>query len=217
MNRNQIIGGLIAGVLIVYVSASVVVEKRLYDLRLHVDTAYEVQQELVTQTAKLLSQGAANEAIVAVVPECPSGDALRYDDLLSALDKGLSRPDLLSLQTLFNRCGDVASSRRSGMSLLLSREVAFLTQLSKQKSLLGSEVDEERLSDWQTLAEKEREISALFSKLVLAQGTIIDSLSDNVAPTAMTVENIRASAQKVREELNVLTGEASQLRSTLIR
>jgi hypothetical protein len=217
MNRNQIIGGLIAGVLIVYVSASVVVEKRLYDLRLHVDTAYEVQQELVIQTAKLLSQGAANEAIAAVVPECPSGDALRYDDLLSTLDKGLSRPDLLALQTLFNRCGDVASSRRSGMSLILSQEVAFLTQLSKQKGLLGSEVDEGRLSDWQNLVEKERQISALFSKLVLAQGAIIDSLSDNVAPTAMAVENIRASAQKVREELNVLTGEASVLRSALIR
>src|SRR3989344_1954460 len=200
MNRNQIIGGLIAGLLIVYVSASVVVEKRMYDLRLNTDASYEVQEEAVVATAKLLSQGAANEAIAQVVSECPLSEMSRYDDLLSSLDKGLARADLVALETLFNRCGDTASSRRAGMALLL-----------------GSEVDVETLTGWQTLSQKEKEISVLFSKLVIAQGEIIKALLNNVAPTEITVENIRASAQKVREDLSVLTGEASTLRKTLIK
>ena len=217
MNRNQIIGGLIAGLLIVYVSASVVVEKRMYDLRLNTDASYEVQEEAVVATAKLLSQGAANEAIAQVVSECPLSEMSRYDDLLSSLDKGLARADLVALETLFNRCGDTASSRRAGMALLLEKEVGYLTHLSEQKALLGSEVDVETLTGWQTLSQKEKEISVLFSKLVIAQGEIIKALLNNVAPTEITVENIRASAQKVREDLSVLTGEASTLRKTLIK
>ena len=217
MNRNQIIGGLIAGLLIVYVSASVVVEKRMYDLRLLIDTKYEVQQDTVIETAKLLSQGAANEAITQVVPECPLAEISRYDDLLSSLDKGLARADLEALETLFNRCGDTASSRRAGMALLLEKEVEFLSQLSEQKAQLGTDVDADMLLDWQTLSQKEKEISQLFSKLVIAQGEIINALLNNVAPTEITVENIRASAQKVREDLSVLTGEAAALRKTLIK
>ena len=217
MNRNQIIGGLVVGLLVVYVSASVVVEKRMYDVRLHVDTKYEVQKEEVKATAKLLSQGAANDAIAQVVPECPSGEISQYDELLSSLDKGLARPDLEALETLFNRCGSVTSGRRAGMALLLEKEVEVLTLLSEQKKVLGSEVDGDMVSDWQTLAQKEKEISKLFSQLVLAQGAIIAALLDNVAPTEMAVENIRAGAQKVREDLNVLTGEASALRATLIK
>jgi len=216
MNRNQIIAGMIAGLIIVYVSASIVVEKRLHDLRLQVDGQYEAQQELVLETARLLSKGSVNEVVAEIVPECPSGDSLRYDDLLSVLDKGLNRTDLASLQTLFNRCGDVASSRRSGMSLYLSDQVGFLTQLSSLRILLGMDVDTESLSDWVILVEKEREISRLFIKLVSAQGSIIDTLVDNVTPTDAAVENIRASAQIVREDLNVLTGEASELRKKLI-
>src|SRR3990167_8648569 len=160
MNRNQIIGGLIAGLLIVYVSASVVVEKRMYDLRLNTDASYEVQEEAVVATAKLRSQGAANEAIAQVVSECPLSEMSRYDDLLSSLDKGLARADLVDLETLFNRCGDTASSR-AGMALLLEKEVSYLTHLSEQKALLGSEVDVQTLTSWQTLSQKEKEISVL--------------------------------------------------------
>lgn len=217
MNRNQIIAGLIAGLLIVYVSASVVVEKRMYDLRLLIDTKYEVQQETVIETAKLLSQGAANEEIAAVVRECPVGEISEYDELLASLDKGLTRAQLETLETLFNRCGDVTSSRRAGMALLLEKEVEFLTQLSEQKAKLGTDVDTDMLADWQTLSQKEKEISQLFSKLVIAQGEIINALLNNVAPTEITVENIRASAQIVREDLSVLTGEAAALRKSLIK
>lgn len=217
MNRNQIIGGLVVGLLVVYVSASVVVEKRMYDVRLHVDTKYEVQKEEVIKTASLLGKGATNEAVSQVVPECPLDELSKYDDLLSSLDKGLERTELEALETLFNRCGSVASGRRAGMALMLEKEVGFLSLLAEQKKNLGSEEELDMIADWQTLAQKEMQISDLYTKLVQAQGAIINALLDDVAPTEIAVENIRAGAQKVREDLNVLTGEASALRTTLMK
>jgi hypothetical protein len=101
------------------------------------------------------------------------------------------------------------------MALLLSEEGATLAELVAVREQLGdyeAKVDTDKLVE---LVEIETKISELFSDLVEAQATIITLLLGNVSASDLSVENIRASAQILREELTTLTGRASALRSEL--
>lgn len=217
MNRKYIIAGTITGLIVIYLFGTMVVERRLGEMRDYVQERVVIQTALMQDTARVLGRGGSNEAVSVVVPECPAVESIRFDELLASLDKGLSRADLTELSSLFNQCGDVAARRRAGMALFLEQEYTLLKELTALQNQLHNRSDEESNSaDWEELVKLEKEISVLFSDLVEAQGRIIALLMNNVAPTDIAVENIRSAAQTVREELTKRTGTAATLRASLL-
>lgn len=218
MNRKDLIVGLLLGVTLMFVIYAAVLRGDKSGAVSYYENNIKAQEEKVTNVAKLLGRGAATSQIEFVVPECPLDQMVAYDTLLAALDKGLTRAQLVELDTLFNHCGDVAANRRSGTALQLEYEVALLRSYIDGRSFVTlSEVDNTNIAKWETLAKKEIEIASLFVKLVQSQDAIITTLLTGVSPTSINVENIRATAQKLREDLNVLVGEAATLRAELIK
>lgn len=217
MKNNQIIIGIIAGLVIVFIASSFVVEKRLQDARTNLDDKISSQEAKAVEMALIFSQGGITSEAANIVPECTNAEATQYDDLLSSLDKGLSRQSLEQLSILFKQCGNTVASRRAIMSLQLSKEVELLGFLVSERQSLGG-YDEPALDieKWNELVAMESEISHSFSQLVVEQGRIITALMENIPATSVTVENIRSTAQKVRESLNSVTAEAYELRAELV-
>jgi hypothetical protein len=216
MNKKYIIVGLIIGVVAVYLLSSMILEKKIHGLQAHLDTMIKTQSSIVKDLALTMGRGGVNEKIAAIVAECPSGEANQYDTLLASLDKGLTKNELQGLNILFKRCGSVPASRRAGMSLLFEREVFFLGEIIRERSLLGNySIEESNLADWNLLVEKEKEISKLFFELVEAQKQIISILAEGGRPD-LTIETIQGEAKRVQDEMATVTKGAYEVRRSLI-
>lgn len=216
MNKKQLLIGAVTAILGVILVSSLVVEKRLSDLRTHLDSRIAEQTTVVGEVAQALAKNTINEDLVKIIPECSTEESTVYDTLLSSLDKGLSAVELVKLDALFAKCGDVVAARRAGMSLLLNRETALLEELVVERDLLGDFKSEEtNIEKFVKLAEAEQKVSVQFMTLVQAQGKIIAALKANIPATAVSVESIRAEAQVVREELDRLIVEVTTLRADL--
>jgi hypothetical protein len=216
MKKKQIILGLMVGALSIYLLSNVIVEKKLSDLRNHLDSKIEAQNVLVKELSTTIGRGGVNDQITAVVATCPSDEANQYDSLLSSLDQGLTKNELQGLNILFKRCGAIPASRRAGMSMLFEREVFFLNEMVSERALLGDyETEVAKLAEWNNLVTKEKEISVLFFKLVEAQNEIINTLAGGSA-NGISIEEIQAEAQKVRDEMALVTESAHAIRTPLI-
>ncbi len=218
MKRKDLVAGIVIGAVVVFFISSFVNKGRIEQTINYYNEGISSQTETVKDVAKVLGRGAATAQIEFVVPECPLDQMVAYDSLLSALDNGLTRPQLEELNELFNICGDVAANRRAGTALQLTYEVSLLRTYVEGKALLsGSKIEDTNIAKWEELAKKETEIANLFVKLVQSQDAIITTLLTGVSPTSINVENIRATAQKLREDLNAVAGEASTLRAELLK
>ncbi len=217
MNTKYGIAGLLLGIICVYFLSSAIADTKTKELEKYTETNIENQISTLKETATILGRGAVSEDVSEIVPDCSSGDSTKYDTLLSSLDKGLSRSDLIELKSLFDRCGDRASSRRSVMSLKLGYEVASLeNKVESLNQITDEEYAEIDLVKWNDLAKKENEIALLFTQLVRAQDEIISTLLGTVSSNVRSVEEIRVEAEVIRTQLTNATAEASRLRSELI-
>lgn len=216
MQKKELLIGLVLGVIVVFAASEYVVNKRMQTLSEVSSVELSKQIDAAVEISKLLARGAVISEIEQLIPECSVEQMVAYDTLLSSLDKGLSYTDLTRLKELFAVCGNVAAQRRSVMTLILSKHVEAIASLVSQKVAAGEEVTDYKLSEWQELVKKEQTISRLFVSLVDAQESIIVSLLKNVPATSITVENIRASAQTLREEMITLTEEVTTLRASLV-
>lgn len=216
MHKKELLIGLILGVIVVFAASQYVVTKRMQELDAVTAVELRSQVESASEISKLLARGAAIGEVEQLIPECVVDEMVAYDSLLSNLDKGLSYSDLTRLKELFAVCGSVAAQRRSVMTLILAERVEGIASLVAQKDASGFDVAEYKLAEWEELARKEQNISQLFVSLVDAQESIIVALLRNVPATSMTVENIRASAQALREEMISLTEEVTLLRASLV-
>lgn len=216
MQKKELLIGLILGVIVVFAASEYVVTKRMKALDSAASLELSGQIESAEEISKLLARGAAIGEVEQLIPECAVEEMVAYDSLLSSLDKGLAYADLVRLKDLFAVCGNVAAQRRSVMTLLLAERVEGMTSLVALKAESGQDVSEYKLNEWQELVKKEQTISRLFVSLVDAQESIIVALLKNVPATSITVENIRASAQTLREEMITLTDDVTVLRSSLV-
>lgn len=217
MNKKQIVVGALTAIIGILLVSGIVVEKRLTDLRSHLDSRISQQSTVVRDIAMALSQNTTNDVFIKIVPECNVAEATVYETLLSSLDKGLSAGELSKLAVLFDKCGGVVAARRAGMSLTLQNQTNLLKELVAERHILGDYSSEESKFDrYVELSEVEDEISNQFMKLVEAQKQIIAALLTGVSQTTVSVEMIRTEAQKVRQELERLTAEVLSLRTELL-
>ena len=80
----------------------------------------------------------------------------------------------------------------------------------------GFKIEETNLAKWQTLAEKERVLSALFLELVAAQKQIIAVLTQGENVVGQSVEEIQTEASILQEKMTAATAEAYKVRAELI-
>jgi len=215
MNRKVIAAGLIIGALVVYFGSHFVIEKRLQNLNTQVEEKITAQSESLLEITKLLARGAVTQEVELLLPECAVADMVEYDSLLSSLEKGLSQADVTKLHGLFSSCGAVTAQRRSMMTTIQAEMVKSLAGFVEIQTAVGVTQNVADTEKWVELAKKEQSISELFLRLVDAQEAIIVALRNNVPATSVTVENIRASAQTLREDMITLTEEVVVLRTEL--
>lgn len=216
MNNKQIALGVLAGVVIVFVCSSLVIENRLSDAREALTTSITDQTEKVRVIAKDLGEGKAIEFARTqnVITDCKSEESQEYDELLSALDRGLSSAELVSLKNLFNQCGSIPAASRAFMVYALEQEVLTLDFLVSQHELLGDSYEEEtNITAWRDLVVKEKEINVQFYALVAVQGKIIDTLKTNTDGDTSAIQN---EIQGVQQKYAQAIAEASNLRTTLV-
>lgn len=217
MKNKQTMYGVIAGVLLVLICSSLVVEKRLHDTRASYDTLIMESELAVIDVAKEIGRGGVLGSVKEVILECPSDKNLKYDELLASLDKGLSANELQTLNDLFNQCGSIPAARRAVMSLILEQKVTLLEESVAHRSLLGKEsYDDARLESWKTLVEKEKEISKQFYALVSLQSSIIKALVGGSSASSEAITTIQTEVQIVQQKLAAATAEASELRTALV-
>ncbi len=216
MKNKQLVIGLLVGVVAVYAISSFIVTEKLDGLKIHLDEKISLQQEVVRELATKISGGGVNERVSSIILECPSDETLQHDRLLSSLDKGLSRAELQGLNILFKRCGAIPATKRAAMALLFEQEVKLFTELVNERALLGGvSANDFNVSKWNALVEREKEISALFFKLVDSQKQIISTLADG--GNLQSVESFQIDATKIQTELSTITESAFEMRSVLIK
>ncbi len=217
MKNKQTVYGVAVGILLVFICSSLVVEKRLHDIRSAYDTLIIETEAAAVEVAREIGRGGVLANVKEIIHECPSDKNLQYDELLASLDKGLTTAELRTLTELFNQCGSIPATRRAVMSLLLEQKVTLLEEGVSQRSLLGKEnYEDARLDSWKSLVAKEKEISTQFYALVALQSNIINALMNGETASSETITTIQTEVQVVQQKLAAATAEASQLRSALV-
>lgn len=206
-----------AGVVIIYLFASLVIEKRLQDMRVYLDSQIISETKVLSDLAAITGKGGSNEQADTIVSDCSHENRTKYESLLSSLDSGLAINDLKSLEILFNSCGDVFSSRRSSMAMQLEREYKTLEQLFLQRSLLGDNDEKNTtLSKWKELVDNEMIISNHFRTLVKIQKQIIDAVISGKTIDSDEVVKLRTEAKEINDKMVLVTELSSVMRSALI-
>lgn len=217
MKNRPYILGVTVGIAIIYLFSSIVIEKRLQEMKTYLDSEIITETKILSDLAITTGKGGSNALADLVVLDCSHENRTKYESLLSSLDSGLKTTDLRSLEMLFNSCGDVFSSRRSSMATQLEREYMVLELLSTQRSLLGDyDIDSSTLNKWKELVDNEVKISEHFRSLVKIQKQIIDAIISGKTIDSDEVVKLRTEAKEINDKMVRVTESSSVMRSVLI-
>lgn len=215
MTKKHLYTGIAAGIVIVYLVSSLIVDKRLSDLRHNLDTDISSDVANLTELSDQIANGRQNGTIDSLIQNCPVIESSEYDTMLGGLDKGLTYKELNRLDDLFKLCGHITANKKQVMVYLMEQRLSSLNKAVDRRDLLGNfSKDDMKTTVWAELLEKEKNISNLYSDLVDAQGRIINGLITKVSPEEIL--SIQAEAQKIKSDLSSTAESASQLRSSLV-
>ncbi len=219
MINRQILSGVLVGIVATFIVSSLVVEKRLHNLRVVLDDSISKQEQNILELILVIGAGSGPETdtVAEIIPTCQSENSQQYDELLASLDKGLTQGQLANLNNLFNQCGSIPAQRRGVMVLLLEKEVQFHEDKVSQRVLLGKDTySQEMLQDIKSLTQKEREVQTHFNALVKLQGEIIQTLLSGAAISSDAINTIQNQVQTVQKMYAAAIAEASQLRTVVV-
>lgn len=197
--------------------SSFIVTERLQQFEVATRLLVAEQEALLSTIAETTARNGADSVTEAIVRDCPLDDRSRFDTLLSSLDKGLPRFELIELEQLFGACGSFYAERKAVMVARLSREIevyeAYVMQLAE---ITGEdEVGKQKLEAWQKLAEGEQTQSVLFSELVRSQKAIIDTLLEGKSAESEEIVNILNEVRETREALLLAKTQTDSIRAEL--
>lgn len=208
----------LAGIVAMYLLVMYVVNQRLSELQLETRLLISEQETLLATIAETTARNGGDEITERIIKDCPFSERVRFDELLSKLNQGLSRVELTELERLFGRCGNFFAERKSVMVSRLQREVQIYETFVNQLSNL-TESDSTgtfKVSEWQRLAELETKQSELFTDLVQAQDEIITLLLAGNSSNSEVVQTTIQNANKIQETLIVTNSQAATVRSNLV-
>jgi len=203
---------------ILYFIINVLVDNRFDEIAQNTRKEVNDQQLLLTKITETMSRNGADSVVESIVIDCSVVERTEFDRLLSRLDSGLSRAQLIELERLFGRCGAFYSERKAVMASRLSREIDVYETFVNQLSLVtDSDLSEQyRLELWKSLSEQELKQSELSSELVNLQDKIIVTLLEGKSATSPEIITILAEVKEVRENLLLANTKASDIRSQII-
>jgi len=203
---------------VLYTLATVLMQLRLKNLREQIVLQISKQQTLLVGVAETTARNGADVVTESIIKDCTVSERTEFDDLLSRLDKGLSRTELTKLDVLFDRCGSFYAQRKALMVSRLGREVeVYITQVEQLKTLTSSSVFETyKVDAWKQLVEQESVQSELFSSLVTQQDTIISTLISGTRTESVEMKAILQEAKETQESLLMTNRQAADTRATLI-
>jgi hypothetical protein len=202
----------------VYLIVTFVVNQRLSELQLETRLLISEQETLLATIAETTARNGGDEVTERIIKDCPFTERVRFDELLSKLNQGLTLVELTELERLFGRCGSFFAERKSVMVSRLQREVQiYETFVNQLNNLTESDNNKTyKVGEWQRLAELETKQSQLFSELVQAQDEIISQLLAGNSPDSEAVQTTIQNANKIQETLIVTNTQASTVRSNLV-
>lgn len=206
------------GILVVYFVASLVVNQRLNELQLQTQLLISEQEVLLAAIAQTVSRNGADEITEKIISDCNLAERIRFDELLSSLDRGLNQTQLTELERLFGRCGNFFAERKSIMAARLEREIEVYEMFVRQLDNITQDdsLDTYQIDVWNNLAELETKQSQLFFELVAVQDRIITLLLDGNSPNSEEVQLTLQEANELQQTLIVTNAQASNVRSTLV-
>ncbi len=217
-NNKALIGGVLIGIVAVYVFSGIIIDKKLNSLESHLDSEIQKQEEELKELALITSKGASNEFSENFIKDCRSEERKQFDQMLASLDKGLSAKDLTILNGLFARCGDVFANRRHSMVWQIEQGVDSLDRLLTEKNILNNEdqADNDQLiKKWQELLAKEKAVQQLFASQVEIQDKIIKTLLSGHGVNSNEINDLRREANEIQTELTMATEAVANSRSGL--
>lgn len=168
------------------------------------------QQRILTQLADTTDRNGADDTVTRIVTDC--AERSRFETLLGSLGS-LEYRDLLTVQQLFENCGDFYSVRKGFMVSRLQREYEVLHEYAE----LYSKLDEDpalmgNVTSWGTLVSLEENRSTLMLEQVTIQREIITKLiKGSRVNSADVIEDIKR-AQEVSQSLMVLDTQIDEIR-----
>lgn len=175
---STIIITLVVAVLCGYIVAERVVKSRLAEVVALSQVEIAKQLATVASVSEVMASGGVDSVTESVIKDCPASERNRFDELLSRLNGGLSRPELQELSRLYDRCASYFARRKAVMAARLEREVEVYELLTNRYFLLtASQSDESfQIVEWMELVTLEKSQSEVFERLVSMQGSIISEL-----------------------------------------
>lgn len=210
----MVVGLLLLGFLLVHVA----VNERLSDLQLQTEVLIAEQKTTLVAIAEATARNGADAVTERIIRDCTVTERTTFDDLLSRLNRGLQRSELVELERLFGRCGSFYAERKAVMVARLQREFEiYTTFVSQLSNLSGSDMSTRyNVSDWQLLAEYEQKQSDLFNELVVGQDDIISTLLSGKQTSSPEIVSILETVQGTQQTLMVTNAQINELRAKLI-
>lgn len=195
----------------------VIVQYRIQSLELLLRVQVTEQQAVLSTIAETTARNGADSVTEAIVIDCSLEERSRHDALLGRLDQGLSRSELIELDSLFGSCGSFYAERKSVMVARLGREIqAFDAQVNLLSTLTGSDESDVYLVDtWKELQEGEQSQRVFFNELVRLQQEIISELLAGKTAASPEISTILIEVQETRQSLLVAKARTDALREGL--
>lgn len=176
-------------------------------------TTISGQHEILLTLAETTDRNGVDETVERIIVDCSERN--RFEELLGQLGSLGSR-DLLTVQQLFESCGDFYATQKGFMISRISRE---FTVLKDTVVLYGTLVEDEKLAtlvaDWNAYVDKELLRSEYMNEQVVLQREIIKLLLTGSRINSSDVAEKVRRAQEVGESLMVLDSTIDEARAEL--
>lgn len=201
-----------------YTAALFVGQERLEEAAHAATLETRDQLTVLASLAEVMARGGADQVTEQVIKDCSSSERIRFDDLLGRLQVGLSRPELLELSRLFDRCGPFYSQQRAVMAARFLREVEMFKKAYDRQLLLAGEDSTAGLqvNEWQQLASLEQSQSEQLARLVELQRDIIAVLLEGETPTSERTIGLLAEVKEVVEMQSYNALKMKEVRDVLL-
>ncbi len=216
LNLLASLAGVVIGAVAVFAIAEWTTNKKLDQYQLSLEQAATISQAEVANLVNLLASGGATEATNKIIIDCSTEERDRFEVLLVQLDTGLSRNELIEVDSLFGRCAATASFRRALTLMELSQKTKSLETLVVQRKQVGPyEKYDQFLTTLRNLIVAEQEVTQYSFAMVYLQREIIDVLRAGETDEE-ELESLRVEGARLRTQLQKYADSAKQVRTTFL-
>ncbi len=181
-----------------------------------ISSAVSEQELSLKSLAELTRSNGADAVTDRFIADCKAVERIRFDTLLDALSKNISKGDLQEVNSLFFKCGSFYADRKSIMAIKLAQQVEHFDSLHTILATVTTVPSENltTIATWIEIAEAELKTAEYFNTLVKLQGSIITDLlsgkrsdSPELVATLTEVNSVRGQMLILSKQIEVSKGK----------